>query len=477
MGGDTMLTEYGPVSAHFDFALLGELCEDNGGIQTGPFGSQLHQRDYVSHGTPIITVEHLGENRIRHENLPRVTDDDKDRLSRYIIHPGDIVFSRVGSVDRRSLVRPEEEGWLFSGRCLRVRARRDVIDPGYLSWFFGHPVFKEYIRRIAVGATMPSLNTKILRDVPIYFPPLPEQRAIAHILGSLDDKIELNRRMNETLEAMAQAIFKSWFVDFDPVRAKRDGRDTGLHGEIADLFPDSFEDSELGAIPRGWEESTIGENAEKLSKGTTPRKQDVFLAGDSPTVPFLKVRNISDSGEIDISSLEKVPRSIHERVLKRSVLKVNDVLFSIAGTIGRVTILPMELDDSNTNQAVAFIRPHAHGLPAQFIRLLLISDRIQFEAKSRVVQGVQANVSLTVLSELTFPKPSSELIDVWYRYCGGIFEQQMLLLRESRTLASLRDALLPKLISGEQRLPAAALELVAQAGVPAADKLIEGAGA
>ena len=172
-----------------------------------------------------------------------------------------------------------------------------------------------------------------------------------------------------------------------------------------------------------------------------------------------------------------MPRSIHERVLKRSVLKVNDVLFSIAGTIGRVTILPMELDDSNTNQAVAFIRPHAHGLPAQFIRLLLISDRIQFEAKSRVVQGVQANVSLTVLSELTFPKPSSELIDVWYRYCGGIFEQQMLLLRESRTLASLRDALLPKLISGEQRLPAAALELVAQAGVPAADKLIEGAGA
>ncbi|MDP1607229.1 MAG: restriction endonuclease subunit S [Rhodocyclaceae bacterium] len=102
------------------------------------------------------------------------------------------------------------------------------------------------------GSAQPSLNRNYIHPVPVDVPPLPEQRAIAHILGTLDDKIELNRRMNETLEAMARALFKSWFVDFDPVRAKRDGRDPGLPKPLADLFPDSFEDSELGEIPKGW---------------------------------------------------------------------------------------------------------------------------------------------------------------------------------------------------------------------------------
>jgi len=308
-------------------------------------------------------------------------------------------------------------------------------------------------KRYNTGSVQPSLNRNHIHPIPVKVPSLPEQCAIAHILGSLDDKIELNRQMNRTLEKMAQAIFKSWFIDFDPVQAKAEGRDPGPPKEIADLFPDSFEDSELGPIPKGWEISTIGENAAKLSKGTTPRKKDVLLAEDSPTIPFLKVKNISDSGEIDISSLEKIPRSIHEGALKRSMLKAGDVLFSIAGTIGRVTILPMELDDSNTNQAIAFIRPQSHGLPAQYMRLLLLTDRMQFEAKSRVVQGVQANVSLTVLSELKFPKPPSELVDFWSKYCTSIFEQQMLLFRESRILVSIRDTLLPKLISGELCVP------------------------
>jgi type I restriction enzyme S subunit len=108
---------------------------------TGPFGSQLHQRDYLTIGTPIITVEHLGDNRIFHQDLPRISDYDKNRLSRYIMHKGDIIFSRVGSVDRRSIVRDEEEGWLFSGRCLRVRPDPNKINPEYLSWFFGYEMF------------------------------------------------------------------------------------------------------------------------------------------------------------------------------------------------------------------------------------------------------------------------------------------------------------------------------------------------
>ena len=214
-------TVYGPVRSDFAESRLANLCAPTTGIQTGPFGSQLHQKDYVSVGTPIITVEHLGENRILHDALPCVSEQDRSRLSKYSLQKGDIVFSRVGSVDRRALVRTEEAGWLFSGRCLRIRPNPHKIDAEFLSYFFGSSSFKNHVRAIAVGATMPSLNTQLLSDIRVPHPTdINEQRAIAHILGSLDDKIELNRRMNETLEEMARALFKSWFIDFDPVHAK-----------------------------------------------------------------------------------------------------------------------------------------------------------------------------------------------------------------------------------------------------------------
>lgn len=205
MNSETVETVYGPMPANLTCSNLQDLCVE-AGIQTGPFGSQLHQEDYVQSGTPIITVEHLGENRIVHSNLPQVSDDDKARLSKYVLRTGDIVFSRVGSVDRRALVQPTEEGWLFSGRCLRVRPDARLLDAQWLSYFFGLPAFKNYIRGIAVGATMPSINTKILSDIPIYFPDLATQREAALTLAQLDDRITLLRETNATLEAIAQAL-------------------------------------------------------------------------------------------------------------------------------------------------------------------------------------------------------------------------------------------------------------------------------
>jgi len=259
MSSEVVDTVYGLLPATLQYAPLGDLCEREG-VQTGPFGTQLHKEDYVEVGTPIITVEHLGENRIVHENLPCVSVADKDRLVKYSLKTGDIVFSRVGSVDRRALVQPKENGWLFSGRCLRVRPNQSLLDSRWLSYFFGLPSFKNYIRAIAVGATMPSLNTKLLSDVPIYYPPLAAQQEAAELLVSIDDRIALLRETNTTLEAIAQALFKSWFVDFDPVRAKQEGRDLeGIDADTAALFPDSFEESELGLVPMGWKVRELGE--------------------------------------------------------------------------------------------------------------------------------------------------------------------------------------------------------------------------
>ena len=337
-------TIYGTFPYDYKIENLKDLCVTQGGIQTGPFGSQLHQEDYVDVGTPILTVEHLGENRITHNNIPRISNADRCRLAKYSLESGDIVFSRVGSVDRRALVRPAEEGWLFSGRCLRVRPDQKKLDSGYLSYFFGLDSFKKYIRSVAVGATMPSLNTAILSDIEIPHPKsLPEQRRIAHILGTLDDKIENNRKTAKTLEAMAQAIFKSWFVDFDPVRAKMAGESREsickrlkLTPEILDLFPDRLVDSELGEIPEGWEVRSLGELV-NIIKGRSYKSEEL---SESETA-LVTLKSFARGGGYRVDGLKPFTGTYKPEQLLRSgdmLIACTDVT-QAAEVIGRPIII------------------------------------------------------------------------------------------------------------------------------------------
>ena len=179
-------------------------------IQTGPFGSQLHKEDYVETGTPIVTVEHLGNRVFTEQNLPRVSDSDKARLIKYTLSTGDIVFSRVGSVDRCSYVDKSHDGWMFSGRCLRVRPT-EPVDSLYLYYYFCLEETKQFVRNIAVGATMPSINTKLLGEVEIALPDLNNQKRIAAVLSSLDDKIENNQKLNDNLADLLQTIYQGRF--------------------------------------------------------------------------------------------------------------------------------------------------------------------------------------------------------------------------------------------------------------------------
>lgn len=172
-------------------------------IQTGPFGSQLHKEDYVKVGTPIVTVEHLGNRLFTQQNLPRVSEFDKKRLQKYLLEEGDIVFSRVGSVDRCSYVDKEHVGWLFSGRCLRIRPSLS-LEPLYLYYFLSLEATKKFIKSIAVGATMPSINTKILGEVEIPLPSIDVQKSISYQLSLIDRKIEVNNKINDNLLYLKQ---------------------------------------------------------------------------------------------------------------------------------------------------------------------------------------------------------------------------------------------------------------------------------
>jgi len=175
-------TEVGIIPTDWSVNRISELAE----VKTGPFGSSLHERDYVEEGTPIITVEHLSESGVLHDNLPLVSEIDKRRLKAYTLEENDIVFSRVGSVDRNALIRNGEAGWLFSGRLLRVRPNQGEIYSPYLSYYFHTESFKQRVRSVAVGQTMASLNTRILNDVFVAVPHVSEQRAIATALSDVD---------------------------------------------------------------------------------------------------------------------------------------------------------------------------------------------------------------------------------------------------------------------------------------------------
>lgn len=176
-------TEVGVIPDNWDVVSIGEISE----VKTGPFGSTLHEKDYVIDGTPIITVEHLGELGVTYKNLPMVSDVDRKRLNAYALRKGDIAFSRVGSIDRNALIGEKEDGWLFSGRLLRVRLKGYKNIPEYLSYHFHSSPFKKRVVEVAVGQTMPSLNTAILKGIKVVFPPTKkEQNAIANALSDVD---------------------------------------------------------------------------------------------------------------------------------------------------------------------------------------------------------------------------------------------------------------------------------------------------
>jgi restriction endonuclease S subunit len=183
---------------------LGEVAE----VRTGPFGSSLHERDYVQDGTPIITVEHLGEFGVEHFNLPLVSDADRRRLQTYSLAEGDIVFSRVGSVDRNALIRLAEAGWLFSGRLLRVRPDRRKAYSPFLSFQFHGEPFKALVRNVAVGQTMASLNTQILAGVCVALPSLREQAAIAAVLSDIDAELSALETRRDKTRALKQGMMQ-----------------------------------------------------------------------------------------------------------------------------------------------------------------------------------------------------------------------------------------------------------------------------
>ena len=442
----------GSVPELWEYTTLGAACEQGGGdIQTGPFGSQLHASDYVPVGIPSIMPQNIGDNRILEDGIARITPEDAKRLSRYLVCKGDIVYSRRGDVERRALVREHEDGWLCGTGCLRVRLGEKGVDPRYASFYLSHPGVREWIVRHAHGATMPNLNTSILSACPFLIPPPLEQRAIAHTLSTLDDKIELNRRMNETLEAMARALFKSWFVDFDPVRAKAEGRDTGLPKEIADLFPDSFEESEMGEIPRGWNVSILGDVVETI-KGRSYKSEE--LAESNTALVTLK--SFARGGGYRPDGLKSFTGTYRpEQIVNPGelVIACTDVT-QAAEVIGR----PVLVRASPVHKALVasldtmIVRPRFTSVTRSFLYFLMGTQEFVDHTYAHTTGTTVLHLAKGAVPSYKFVCPTAAAARVFDNLACSVLDRIQSNEQHSRTLSTIRDTLLPKLISGELRL-------------------------
>jgi type I restriction enzyme S subunit len=297
----------------------------------------------------------------------------------------------------------------------------------------------------ATGSTFPNVSADQLAR--LWWPPLEEdeQRAIAHILGTLDDKIELTRRMNETLEAMARALFKSWFVDFDPVRAKAEGRDPGLPKAIANLFPDSFEDSELGEIPKGWRVSSVYDVATYIN-GAAYRafEPNEMRRG----LPIIKIAELK-AGVTAQTRFSDVKMPHKYRIGNR------DILFSWSGNPDTsIDIFVWTHGPAWLNQHIFRVVPiSTHERP--FVLLTLRSLRPVFAevARNKQTTGL-GHVTAEDLKRLRAIRPPDSVLVGWNTLIKPVLGRSFGLEGESNTLAALRDTLLPKLISGELRIKA-----------------------
>lgn len=387
--------------------LLAEVAD----IQTGPFGSQLHKKDYVASGRPIVTVEHLGKRAFTRQNLPFVSEFDAERLKKYQMKHGDVIFSRVGSVDRCSYAEKRNEGWLFSGRCLRIRPKKS-IDPEFLYYYLSSKAIKGFVRNIAVGATMPSINTTLMGEIPIPAISLDRQRAIACIMSSLDIKLQANAKLNGYLAEYLKSCAKRLYREYE--------RD-----EEADLS-------------EGWHWTTIGEISEMVCRGITPKYND---ASDELILGQTCIRNnlvLLENGRLH------APRKITEKWLKKYDLLINS---TGVGSLGRTAQVWFDPSKLVVDSHVTIVRA-ADPRHALYMGFWAFEHERYIESLHTGSTG-QTELPRDHVKAIRLVLPSDAELEKFNAVAQPAVELIVANQKESKRLAELRDTLLPKLMSGE----------------------------
>jgi type I restriction enzyme S subunit len=318
-----------------------------------------------------------------------------------------------------------------------------------LYYVIGSYDFTNHVLAVQTGTAVPHISAKQILEFSFPLPPLNEQRAIAQILGSLDDKIEANRRMNETLEAAARAIFKSWFVDFDPVHEKSRGEQPfGMDAATVDLFPDSFEDSALGLIPAGWEVLPF-EDVIDYREG--PGIRNWQYTNSDEGIRFLNIRCIQN-GDLKLDTANRVTEEEALGKYAHFLLEEDDLVVSTSGTLGRIAIVREQHLPLMLNTSIIRMRPIIPRLTKEFLWGYIASPIFQYELETKASGSVQKNFGPMHLQMITLLTPPESILTAYSEVTGAIYEKIKQCRIETDALAETRDALLPKLVSGEVRV-------------------------
>ena len=425
------------------------VAEACGSINYGLTASASSRSD----GPKFLRITDIVSGQIDWNTVPHVEADD-DTVAKYRLHDGDIVIARTGASTGSSAYVSDPPPSVFASYLVRLQAKPE-FDARFLAYYLKSRGFWEFIRGVLGDkSAQPNASASTMTAAPFRAPRyLAEQRAIARVLSKLDDKIELNRRMNETLEAMSRALFKSWFVDFDPVRAKMEGRwkcgesQPGLPAGLYDLFPDQLVDSELGEIPEGWEVKKLGDELKRLVSGTRPRGGAVDNG-----IPSIGAENVDGLGNHNYSKEKYVPTDFFKRLeSKGAAVREGDVLlYKDGANLGRKTYL-----DCGFPHAICAINEHVFILrllskrAQRYLYFWLDQEWMTQEIVSLNSNSAQPGINQSGVRGLPFLTPSAKVLSEFDKQASRLTDRLFVNCHETSTLAALRDALLPKLISGE----------------------------
>jgi type I restriction enzyme, S subunit len=386
---------------------------DVASIQTGPFGSQLHSSDYVKVGIPSIMPTNIGLRLdINTSNISFITEEDAERLDKYLIREGDIVYSRRGDVEKCAYISKKEDGWLCGTGCLRIRFKPDAISPKFCAYYLSSDEIKGWISGNAVGTTMPNLNSSILRRVPLIVPPLSEQKAIAQILSSLDDKIDLLHRQNKTLEAIAEILFRQWFIE----EAQDD-----------------------------WEEVSLGSLGIVIT-GKTPSTKATEYWGEN--IDFVTPTDFRDYEKYAIKASRGL--SIEgKRKSKKILIPAGSILTTCIGSdMGKVVI---SVKECITNQQINSLTVTSDLVSTEYVYQCLRS--IYPLLRSIALGGTTMPIiNKTDFSNIEVLVPPKEKLIAFDKISSSLNSRILYNTAQAHIAENLRHTLLPKLMSGEVRV-------------------------
>ena len=396
-------------------------------------------------GKPLIRVNNFKDGRLDLSDVMYIAPDIESKYSRTRLVGGEVLLTVVGSVGQVATVPSNLEGFNVA-RAVAVIHPLPHIEPRWIAICLRSPLSQHLLGSRANTTVQTTINLKDLRALPIPLPPIDERRTIVDFISALDDRITLLRETNATLEAIAQALFKSWFVDFDPVRAKMEGRaPEGMDEATAALFPDGLETSELGDVPRGWRWGTLSDLA-TFQNGYAFKSKDWTDAGH----PVVKIGDVKP-GIIDLEGCSYVAQDTVAG-LERFRLLRGDLLVGMTGYVGETGLVPSVEPAAYLNQRVGRMATKSGVADLGYAYCAVRSPAFKEFAEAQSHGSAQANVSGASL--MAFPMVIADLLSIerFNSTTAGMIESILANHEQAQTLSTLRDTLLPRVISGQLRL-------------------------